>query len=94
MTPGDGHEKEETYLSSEQMPKSPRTAGVNGEHCLCVPWKRPWEVKEETGSLSKFNRIWSLFCLEKQLIITKLVQNQMVGQIFDKFWEIKSAKCC
>lgn len=43
---------------------------------------------------SKSNRIWSLFCLEKQLIITKLVQNQMVGQIFDKFWEIKSAKCC
>lgn len=43
---------------------------------------------------SKSNRIWSLFCLEKQLIITKLVRNQMVGQIFDKFWEIKSAKCC
>lgn len=35
---GDGHEKgEESDLSSEQMPKSPRTAGMNGEHCLFVP---------------------------------------------------------
>lgn len=35
---GDGHEKGvESDLFSEQMPKSPRMASMNGEHCLFVP---------------------------------------------------------
>lgn len=64
------------------------------ENCLCVHWKRSCDVSEESGDSSRLNRVWSLFCLEKKQIITKLVRNQMVGQIFDKFWEIKSAKRC
>lgn len=47
----DGHEKgEESDLSSEQMPKSPRMAGTNGEPCLFVSWKRPWDVNEDNGT--------------------------------------------
>lgn len=52
----------------------------------CIKRKKKWGFTkaEHTPTVT----------IAKLLIIAKLVQNQMAGQIFDELLEIKSAKCC
>lgn len=50
------------------------------------------EVEKELGGSPRRNTPY--FAIANPPIITKLVQDQMAGQIFDELLEIKSAKCC